>query len=104
MAGKAKSCFKAEKQKAALKQKKQKLLYGGKAKSCFYGRKLSRFNLSLFSMCWATCGPHMGRHLILPHHHLCHLITEKTNLSKYPRVYTRRKQNWTRSKNMLSNN
>jgi hypothetical protein len=94
MAGKVKSCFEVEKQNDALKQKSKKMLYGGN----------SHFNLSLFSMCWATCGPHMGRHLILPHHHLCHLITEKANLSKYPRVYTHRKQNWTKSKNMLSNN
>jgi hypothetical protein len=92
MEGKEKRYLKVGKKNYFKEEKKKDALWR-KRKIFFYGKKLSLFNLYLFSMCWETCGPHMSCHCILPHHLLCHLITAKENLYKYPRVYTSQKKN-----------
>jgi hypothetical protein len=76
MAGKSNAALKQKKTKNALKQKKQNTTLWRKSK------KLLLWDLIYPYL--ACVGRLVGRHLILPHHHLCHLIIVKENLSKYP--------------------
>ena len=67
MAGKSNAALKQKKNKKCFKAEKTKHYFmAEKQKTAFMG-----FNLSLFSMCWETCGspPHPATSSLVPPHH-----------------------------------